>query len=122
MQLEEEMRTSGCSQGGGRTTMRHCGNYGEPGYNTRIYKKDEETSNVYSSDWFQLIFDVVMDLFEKEDKQCEKVADSLIWPTRLSSTLYNIIIKINVIWLIRKPISSKFQMSDFIILYLIIIF
>ncbi len=28
-----------------------------------------------------------MDLFGKEDEQYKKVADSLIWPTHLSSTL-----------------------------------
>ncbi len=32
-----------------------------------------------------------MDLFKKENEQCEKVADSLVWPTRLSSTLYDCI-------------------------------
>jgi len=48
-QLEEEMRTSGRGQDSGRTTMRRCGNCGEPGYNTRIYKKNEEMSNEYSS-------------------------------------------------------------------------
>ncbi len=31
-----------------------------------------------------------MDLFRKEDEQCEKVADLLVWPTRLSSTLIEI--------------------------------
>ncbi len=50
VQLEEEMCTSGRGRGGGRTTMRRCGNCSEPGYNARICKKDEEMSNVYSSD------------------------------------------------------------------------
>jgi len=50
MQLEEEMYMIGRSQGGGRTTVRRYGNYGKPGHNTRIYKKNEEMSNVYSSD------------------------------------------------------------------------
>ena len=48
IQLEEEMRTNGRSQGGGRTTVRRYGKYGEPGYNTCICKKDKEMSNVYS--------------------------------------------------------------------------
>ncbi len=55
------MHTSGCSWGGDRTTMRRYNNCGEPRYNAYIYKKDEEISNIYSSDWFQLIFDVVVD-------------------------------------------------------------
>ncbi len=50
IQLEEEIRISGRSQGGGRTTVRCYGNCGEPGYNVRICKKDEEMFNVYSSD------------------------------------------------------------------------
>ncbi len=50
IQLEEEIHTSGCSRGKGRTTIQSCGNYSEPGYNTCICKKDEEMSNVYSSD------------------------------------------------------------------------
>ncbi len=41
---------SGCSRDEGRITMRCCGNCGELRYNMRIYKKDEEISNVYSSD------------------------------------------------------------------------
>ncbi len=49
-QLEEEMCMSGRGRGGGRTTMRCCGNCSEPGYNTCIYKKDEEISNIYNSD------------------------------------------------------------------------
>ncbi len=49
-QLEEEIYASGCGRGGGRTTVRRCGNCGEPGHNARTYKKDEEMSNVYSSD------------------------------------------------------------------------
>ncbi len=44
------MRASGCGRGGGRTTVRHCGNCGEPGHNARTCKKDEEMSNVYSID------------------------------------------------------------------------
>ncbi len=31
-------------------TMRCCNNCGESGHNTRIYKKDEEMSNVYNSE------------------------------------------------------------------------
>ncbi len=50
MQLKKEMCTNGRSQGGGRTTVRCCSNCSEPGHNTRIYKKDEEISNVYSSE------------------------------------------------------------------------
>ena len=49
-QLEEEMCMNGCGQGGGRTTVRCCGNCGEPRYNTHICKKDEEMFNVYSSE------------------------------------------------------------------------
>ncbi len=49
-QLEEEMRTSDGSRGGGRTIVLRCGNCGEPGHNIRICKKDEEMSNVYSID------------------------------------------------------------------------
>ncbi len=86
--MEEEIYMNSRGQGRGCTIIRRCDNYGEPGYNTRICKKDEEMSNVYSSDWFQLISGVVVDLFKKKDEQCEKVADSLVWPTRLSSMLY----------------------------------
>ena len=50
VQLEEEMHINSCGRGGGRTTMRCYGNCSEPGYNMRIYKKNEEMSNVYSSD------------------------------------------------------------------------
>ena len=50
MQLEEEMYMSGRGRDGGRTTMRYCGNCSEPRYNICICKKDEEMSNVYSSD------------------------------------------------------------------------
>ncbi len=50
MQLEEEMYTNGCGRGGNRTIMRCYSNYSEPRYNTRICKKNEEISNVYSSD------------------------------------------------------------------------
>src|SRR6266699_6832385 len=49
-QLKKEMRTSGRNRSGGRTIMRRCGNCSEPGHNARICKKDEEMSNVYSSD------------------------------------------------------------------------
>ncbi len=49
IQLEKEMRTNGRSQGESYITMRRYGNYGEPGYNTRTYKKDEEISNIYNS-------------------------------------------------------------------------
>ena len=78
MQLEEEIRMNNRGQGGGCMIMQRYGNCGEPRHNVRIYKKDEEIFNVYSFDWFQLIFDVVVDLFEKEDEQCEKMADSLV--------------------------------------------
>ncbi len=45
----------------GQTTMRHCGNYGKPGYTARIYKEDEGMSNAYSSVDFKLIAGVVVD-------------------------------------------------------------
>ncbi len=41
---------NGCNRSGGYTTMRHYDNYSESGYNARICKKDEEMSNVYSSE------------------------------------------------------------------------
>ena len=50
VQLEEEMHTNGCNRGEGRTTMRRYSNCNELGYNMRICKKDEEISNIYSSD------------------------------------------------------------------------
>ncbi len=50
VQLKEEIYTSDRGRGGGRTTMRRYSNCNEPKYNTCIYKKDEEMSNVYSSD------------------------------------------------------------------------
>ena len=55
------MYANGYNRGGGHTTIRYCGNCNEPRYNIYIYKKDEEMFNIYSSDWFQLIFGVVMD-------------------------------------------------------------
>ncbi len=50
-----------CSWNGDCTTIRRCNNCNESGYNIHTYKKDEEMSNVYSSNWFQLIFGVVVD-------------------------------------------------------------
>jgi len=50
VQLEEGIYMSGCSRGGGCMTMWSCGNCNEPGYNARTCKKDEEMSNVYSSE------------------------------------------------------------------------
>ncbi len=44
------MYTNGRGRGGGRTTIWRYSNYNELGYNAYIYKKDEEISNVYSSD------------------------------------------------------------------------
>ncbi len=61
IQLEEEIYMNSCSRNRGHMTIRRYSNCGEPGYNTYICKKDEEISNIYSSDWFQLIFDVVVD-------------------------------------------------------------
>ena len=49
-QLKEKIYTNGCNQSGGRIKMRCYSNYSEPGYNICICKKDEEMSNVYSSD------------------------------------------------------------------------
>ncbi len=49
IQLRKEIRTNDRSQSGGHTTIWHCANYGEPGYNTCICKKDEEMFNIYSS-------------------------------------------------------------------------
>ncbi len=72
MQLEEEIYMNSRSRNKGRTMLRRCGNCNKPRYNARIYKKDEEMSNVYSSGWFQLIFGVVVDLFEKEGKHVRK--------------------------------------------------
>ncbi len=59
--MEEEICTNGCNWGGGYTTIRYCDNCGEPRYNIYICKKDEEISNIYSSNWFELIFGVVVD-------------------------------------------------------------
>ena len=42
IQLEEEMYISNCGRGRGCTIIRRCGNCGEPRYNVRIYKKNEE--------------------------------------------------------------------------------
>ncbi len=50
MQLEEEIHTNSRSQSGDRITIRYCDNCSESGHNTRTYKKNEETSNIYSSD------------------------------------------------------------------------
>ncbi len=44
------MYTSGCNRGEGYITIWCYGNCNELKYNIRIYKKDEEMSNVYSSD------------------------------------------------------------------------
>ena len=49
-QLEKEIRTNDRNRSGGRTTIRRYGNCNEPGHNMRIYKKDEEMSNIYNSD------------------------------------------------------------------------
>ncbi len=50
VQLEEEIRANGCNRSGSRTIIQRYGNCGEPGHNAYICKKDEEMSNVYSSD------------------------------------------------------------------------
>ncbi len=50
VQLEEKMYTNGRSQNKGHTTIQHYSNCNEPRYNTRICKKNEEMSNIYSSD------------------------------------------------------------------------
>ncbi len=47
--LKKEIYTNGCNRGVGCMTMRRCSNCGEPEYNIRICKKDEEMFNVYSS-------------------------------------------------------------------------
>ncbi len=44
------MYMSGYSQDKGRTIIQHYNNYGEPGYNMRIYKKNKEMFNIYSYD------------------------------------------------------------------------
>src|SRR6266699_7200892 len=49
IQLKEEIHTNGRGRGGGRTIIQRCNNCDEPGYNMCIYKKDEETFNIYSS-------------------------------------------------------------------------
>ncbi len=49
-QLEKKIRTNNRSRGGGRTIVRRYSNCSKPRHNTRTYKKDEEISNVYSSD------------------------------------------------------------------------
>ncbi len=41
--------------------MRYYNNRNKPGYNVHIYGNDEEMTNVYSCNWFQLIFDIVVD-------------------------------------------------------------
>ncbi len=61
IQLEEEIYMNGCNWSGSCTTMQRCSNCSEPGYNIRIYKKDEEMFNVYSYEWFQLIIGVMVD-------------------------------------------------------------
>ncbi len=50
IQLKKEIRTNGCDRNKDHTIIRHYNNCSELGYNMRIYKKDEEMSNVYSSD------------------------------------------------------------------------
>ncbi len=49
-QLEEEIYTNGRSRGKSRTIIRRYSNCNELGHNTHIYKKNEEISNIYSSD------------------------------------------------------------------------
>ncbi len=49
-QLKEEIYMNDRSRNEGRTTMRRYGNCNEPGYNMCICKKNEEMSNVYSSE------------------------------------------------------------------------
>jgi hypothetical protein len=48
--VEQEMRTSGGRTRGGEPAQRRCGNCGKPGHNARTCQKDEEMSNVYSSE------------------------------------------------------------------------
>ncbi len=44
-----------------RTTMQYYNDRNKPGYNVHIYGNDEEMTNIYSCNLFQLIFDVVVD-------------------------------------------------------------
>ncbi len=44
-----------------RTTMQHYSDRNKPGYNIYIYRNDEEITNVYSCNLFQLIFGIVVD-------------------------------------------------------------
>ena len=50
IQLEEEMYMNSHNQNGGCTIIRRYSNYSKPRHNARICKKDEEMSNVYSSE------------------------------------------------------------------------
>jgi len=47
-------------------TIRHYNDYRKPGNNMYIYRNDEDMTNIYDSDWFQLIFNGVVDLLKKE--------------------------------------------------------
>ena len=49
-QLEQERRTSGGRKKWGEPSQRRCGTCGKPGHNARTCQKDEEISNVYSSE------------------------------------------------------------------------
>ncbi len=44
-----------------RTTMQHYSDRNKPGYNVYICRNDEEMTNVYSCNLFQLIFGVMVD-------------------------------------------------------------
>ncbi len=60
MQLKEEIYTNNYSRSKGYTTIRRYNNCNELRYNVYICKKDEEISNIYNSNWFQLILNVVI--------------------------------------------------------------
>ena len=59
-QIQQESRKSSGRQRGGQPSQQLCRNCKKPGHNARTCQKDEELSNVYSSDQIQLIVLVVV--------------------------------------------------------------
>ncbi len=56
VQLKEKIYINDRSQGGGCITIHCYSNYNEPGHNI-----DKKMFNIYNSNWFQLILDIVTD-------------------------------------------------------------
>ena len=64
------------------TKERKCGVCGKPGHNTRTCKEAVDTSSEDESDQIELIWYVVVELFDFFVAECQKVSRSVVYPVR----------------------------------------